>query len=455
MKSLIRNLIRLLTICIIIPCATCCSEDTWMKHCETSDDCEVDRTCICGSCTKFCESENDCGSGTKCIDPVESDTYLACIYNEAKENGTGVCLYSCQDYEDCQEYNYNLKCDEGNCWPNNAAATRSGNTCKIVNSWPVAVKELTCGHYVPVSIAVDSKNKAHIAFNDCEEGYIYATNIKESWNTQVLYAGGVGNTAIGVDGNDSVHIIYQTNYDGGLEYATNASGFWEKELIDKEGKVGGHQSLAVDKNDNIHIVYYIDIRGEGTEIVYTNNSFGEWRSSVVESNQGLYGEAPASIHLDSKGNVHITETMDAIFKYTNNASKEWKVTKIKKVTTRNPSIKISRDEFVYIISSNLTVDLITNDSGKFLYQKLLYDYPVYQASLAIDSKDNLHVCLLGSEGEVERSFAEYLTNESGQWKTCEIGWGTGRSNSIAVGPDDSVHISYYDGYSIEYAKIDK
>ena len=86
---------------------------------------------------------------------------------------------------------------------------------------------------------------------------------------------GAGNTvlygreccsSIALDSQDTVHISYYGWYDISydyLEYVTNVTGSWEREIVDSNnGWVGICTSLAVDSQDKVHIGYDDGINGD-------------------------------------------------------------------------------------------------------------------------------------------------------------------------------------------------
>lgn len=112
----------------------------------------------------------------------------------------------------------------------------------------------------------------HVSFYDFANGNLmYATNGSGAWTVETVHDNGmdVGKYAsIGLDSSGNVHISYHdvtgerspvSDYDvtaGGLEYATNASGFWMNQTITNDPASGEGTSLAIGSDDQVHIAYY-------------------------------------------------------------------------------------------------------------------------------------------------------------------------------------------------------
>jgi hypothetical protein len=62
-----------------------------------------------------------------------------------------------------------------------------------------------------------------------------------------------------VDASDKVHISYYYYTDAALKYATNITGTWTTETVDKngvEGRDNSSTSIVVDSKNRVHISYY-------------------------------------------------------------------------------------------------------------------------------------------------------------------------------------------------------
>jgi hypothetical protein len=188
------------------------------------------------------------------------------------------------------------------------------------------------------SIAVDSSDKVHISYmekvtrdSSCAPYYIfcgylkYATNASGTWVTEYVERAGASNggnifieSDIAVDSTEKVHISYSGQ--DGLRYATKDSGPWVIETLDISADVGRYSSIAVDSSDKVHISYYDVTNGD---LKYATNASGSWSTETLDSG-GDVGKH-SSIAIDSSDKVHISyyDATSGDLKYTTNASGSW------------------------------------------------------------------------------------------------------------------------------------
>jgi hypothetical protein len=113
------------------------------------------------------------------------------------------------------------------------------------------------------SIAIGPDNRPHISYvGGSLENNKYATKTDTGWQLTLIDSGGFQSSgnSIAVDSLGKIHIVYHHIpidwYSGNpvtLNYATNVSGSWEKEVLDPDG--GMENAIAVDKNGDVHISY--------------------------------------------------------------------------------------------------------------------------------------------------------------------------------------------------------
>src|SRR5450756_2315574 len=109
------------------------------------------------------------------------------------------------------------------------------------------------------SIGVDSNNRIYISFYDdaVPDSIKYVSNVSGSWVVTTIstigFAAGWHNS-LAVDSNDKIHVSYYEWSGGYLMYATNASGTWQTEIVDRSSFVS---SIAIDKanGNQVHVVY--------------------------------------------------------------------------------------------------------------------------------------------------------------------------------------------------------
>ena len=164
----------------------------------------------------------------------------------------------------------------------------------------------TVGEYT--SLALDSDGYVHISYFDETNGDLkYATNASGDWvYTTLDSTDEVGShSSIALDSNGYVHISYFDETNGDLKYATNASGDWVYTTLDSTDEVGDdvgrYNSLALDVDGHCHISY-ADMPTNGLK--YATNASGDWVTETVDRafGAGRY----TSLALDTDGYVHIS-----------------------------------------------------------------------------------------------------------------------------------------------------
>lgn len=183
-------------------------------------------------------------------------------------------------------------------------------------SWVKSVVDNNLGYFGgDTSLALDSNNKAHIAYFNYDQGALkYASNASGSWATSALDGGGMY-PSIAIDSNNKVHISHSTASSpyggtGALRYVSNASGNWIATTIDSDDYRSEYTSIALDSNDNVHISYY-NSGGNCSGLKYATNASGEWAITGLDYHNyfspgyvavGQY----SSIALDSNDKIHVS-----------------------------------------------------------------------------------------------------------------------------------------------------
>jgi len=193
-------------------------------------------------------------------------------------------------------------------------------------SWVTSTVDATQGVGRYSSIAVDKNNHVHISYADLGQDQLstpilkYATNTSGSWTLETIdkNAAGLG-SSIKTDSNNKVHISYQ----GGpnLRYATNVSGNWALQTVDSRILSGNHNSLTLDSSNNAHISYLIS-----NALQYATNISGNWVTALVDKNSagGSTGEG-SDIAVDGSGKAYISyyDYKEVAVKYATNVSGSW------------------------------------------------------------------------------------------------------------------------------------
>ncbi len=190
------------------------------------------------------------------------------------------------------------------------------------------------------SIAIDSNNKPHItytygSYRSWYEDYSYylqyatlADNgnweketIQFSYVSDSSYSGGVYQTDVSVDHEDTVHVayvIYDASSNNGLWYASGNYTDWDKKRLQNNAHFY-YPSISFDSQNKAHIAF----EGVDGEIIYTKqNSTGAWNQTIVDNSSSF---SDPSIVVDAYGNPHITyiDIPTKVQKYATGFSENW------------------------------------------------------------------------------------------------------------------------------------
>lgn len=164
------------------------------------------------------------------------------------------------------------------------------------------------------SIALDSEQNAHIAYNTASSGATYmnqlkyANNVSKAWNIQVAAEDTETEITYGtlaLDPNGKVHMAYYYHgwgeYYAALKYATNKSGTWVNEAVEWSEFVGQYNCIQVDDSGFPHISYF-DLYNSGVK--YATKQSSNWHTEMVDS-EGSVGEY-TSLAIEDTSHVHIS-----------------------------------------------------------------------------------------------------------------------------------------------------
>ncbi|MCW4005067.1 MAG: hypothetical protein NWF04_00500 [Candidatus Bathyarchaeota archaeon] len=165
--------------------------------------------------------------------------------------------------------------------------------------WSTETVDVGALYIEDTSIALDSNDNIHIAYNDASNGILkYAYWNGSVWNVDVVddvYGSGQYN-AIAIDSNDVPHIVYY-GVGFGLRHAWLNGSTWFIEHIDSGG-VGWYPSIAIDSNDTLHVSYYDYHNGDLKYAFYDGSN---WTDTVVDDGSGHAVGAYCSIALNFEG----------------------------------------------------------------------------------------------------------------------------------------------------------
>lgn len=197
------------------------------------------------------------------------------------------------------------------------------------------------GLYGGEDIAIDSNGKPHITyFRGTAMDLKYATKASGTWSTSVVINGTITgaspaySTSIGVDSDNKIHISYYDDaMPDSIKYVTNISGSWVETTIDTIGLAAGWTtSLAVDSNNKIHISYY-DPKND--ELKYASNASGTWQTEIVNKSSGNVFNASLAIDKTNGNQVHMVFGSGSGFMYARKSAGTWQISKIDEDWTGN------------------------------------------------------------------------------------------------------------------------
>ena len=125
---------------------------------------------------------------------------------------------------------------------------------------------------IECDMAIDSEGFFHIShFQWNGATLLYTTNKSGAWETiQIAEDASWQKTAIEIDSEDGVHIIY--GFSGQLFHAFQNGANWDTEYIDS----GDNPEATIDDNNNLHITY-----DKSGDLYYGTNDSDSWVSKLV------------------------------------------------------------------------------------------------------------------------------------------------------------------------------
>ena len=287
------------------------------------------------------------------------------------------------------------------------------------NDWSTQVVDPVGNVGSYTSIAVDSSGNPHICYCDTGNDHLkYAYYDGNNWHTESvdISNGGRKYTSMALDSQDRPHIsFFQCCPDNILYYMYHDGAQWHKEAIDSSGSSATFTSLALDSNDRPRISYQ-DTSFFALRYVYYDGD--QWIRELVDSD-GDVGDY-SSLVLDLLDNPHISywDSLNDDLKYAYHDGVGW---------------------------DNWTLDS-SGDVGQY-------------TSLALDSQDRPYISYWDSTNE----FLKCAYNIDSVWYNETVdsrGFIGASSISMALGPGERPHISYYSSNSgssyddLKYATFD-
>lgn len=170
-------------------------------------------------------------------------------------------------------------------------------------------------------VALAPDNSVHIAyFQPNTRELRYATNASGVWTDEIIERidNSIYQISIDIDSSGSIHLSYYAYGNSDLKYATNVGGQWSVFTLDSDGDVGTRSAIFLDQYGYVHISYFNKTR---RELRYINNVSGSWQVGVIDEVNLLWDSIwtdSTAIAVDSLGKVHIAYHDDQKVYYVSN-----------------------------------------------------------------------------------------------------------------------------------------
>lgn len=261
--------------------------------------------------------------------------------------------------------------------------------------------------------------------------------------TVAISSGGVSagkDSSLAIDSTGHLHLSFL--HEGvGMKYVTApaASGPWTVTTVDSSARDMASTAMALDINNKVHIVYH---DYNANTLRYATNATGEWKTELVD---GTSSGSASALQLDDQGHLHIVYTDDANggLKYVTGTSAAWSTPVTLDVTGQMmfPSLVIRSGKIFCTYYDGLGhIKLATTESGAWATSVVASDAGMSVPSLAIDSNGNLDAAYISGAGSLmyARRAASWVSN------AIATGLGQGFFTAIALDASGKASIIYHD-----------
>ena len=328
------------------------------------------------------------------------------------------------------------------------------------------------------TIASDSNNNLHIAWEDHRDGYyseIYYTKLDNNGSTLVddkrltVASGTSSRPSLAIDSNNKVHIAWFDDRAGNYEiYYTKLDNNGNKLVNDRRLTFqldSSHDpSLAIDTNNKIHIVWF-DFRDQygNFEIYYTkldNNG-----NTLVDDRRLTftpYESTFPSIATDSDNNVHIV-WMDSWAPHYTKLDNNGNTLVDDKLLMFNhsawyPSIAIDSNNNVHVVwyesiggNDEIYYTKLDNNGNILVDKRLTFDSShSWNPSIAIDSNNNVHVVWSDESSEIYYTKLDNNGNTLVDDTRLTFASEVSDYSSLATDSNNNIHIAWYDARDSNY-----
>jgi hypothetical protein len=261
------------------------------------------------------------------------------------------------------------------------------------------------------SVFIDSMNIPHVSYFDAADGNLkYAMRLDGMWTVETIDAtGSVGSwNVLTLDSKGLPLVAYESIDSHELRFAHRNESRWTTEAI-HGGGAHRHVSLSADQNDDPHIVFYTE---NDRSLLYASRSRGTWMLERIDSDS--YG---SSIALDSSGGPHISyfDADDSRIVHTQKEAGSWQYDTVSSVSefVTSTGIAIDRDDRVHIVFVD-SGDLIHITAANEVALKEIIDCgldsPIRRRlTVSVDPTAGIHLAYL------KRDTLFYAHYDQGKW----------------------------------------
>ena len=266
--------------------------------------------------------------------------------------------------------------------------------------------------------------------------------------------------SLAVDGNDNWHVVYVDLVDHVLKYAGNSTGVWQTEVVDDFGFIYEQTAISVDQENVVHLVYSADWSPRLRHLV---NIEGEWHMTGIPIGGGVYPRF-LSLAVDDGGALHLLffDYNTWTLLYATDQSGAWETTELEDTSQSGLFVEAA--------------DLYVEGDGAAHVGYGVWDmwsgfdemYPIYatnrsgawEQEIVDDSTfaGDFTTIVVGQDGTAHIAYENYYdaagliyaSNQTGDWDLTSFGY-AGMRNDIALDATDRVHlVSYARSHAIFY-----